>query len=544
MKESSPERLETLLDRYFDGEIDAESRRQLDAALAGSPEARARFWERARLEDSLEVLGRQRRGEAVTPIPGPPRRRWLAACGWAAAAAILLAWLAQTRFRDAGPAAVPALAEAGRKEEETISRQGYPVALLSRLVGVSSAERYLAGQTLAAGEEVAFEAGLMEIVLYSGATVAIEGPARFVPRGDLEIEVFEGSVQADVPESAIGFRMLLPDGVVTDFGTSFDLKVEKDRTSRVQVLDGEIELSSSGSDRPAKRMFQGDAMGRSDSGELEALDFLPLQVVDSLETRVGERTRSQLERWAATCEEVAADADLVVHFSLAPEEKGKRVVMNRAVKRETPRSGTVISADWSEGRWPGKPALSFRRPADRLRVDIPGEFPAATFVAWVRIDGLPRQYNGLFFSEYGVEGEVHWQFSSDGRYLFGVRPKGVEGIVRFHRAFSKPVISPWEFGSWRMLATTYDATNREVVHFVDAGKVSRTELAESVPLRFGRATLGNFFDPLAEKHSEDPQLVEGWSFRNWTGALDEFMLFSRVLSDGELDGLFQAGRTD
>ena len=41
----------------------------------------------------------------------------------------------------------------------------------------------------------------------------------------------------------------------------------------------------------------------------------------------------------------------------------------------------------TEGRWAGKPAFHFRNVADRIRVEVPGEFSSLTLAAWIR-DGL------------------------------------------------------------------------------------------------------------------------------------------------------------
>jgi hypothetical protein len=35
-----------------------------------------------------------------------------------------------------------------------------------------------------------------------------------------------------------------------------------------------------------------------------------------------------------------------------------------------------------------------------------------------------------------------------------------------------------------------------------------------------------------------------WGFRNWTGAIDEFILYSRVLGSEELRDLYEAGSVE
>jgi hypothetical protein len=65
-----------------------------------------------------------------------------------------------------------------------------------------------------------------------------------------------------------------------------------------------------------------------------------------------------------------------------------------------------------------------------------------------------------------------------------------------------------------------------------------------VPLRFGLSTLGNFFDPTPKEHADAPGLGEAWSFRNWSGAIDEFLLYSRTLDGQEIGRLHEAGRAN
>lgn len=545
------DRLEQLLDAWFSGDETGNDAEQLERLLRASEENRRRFWERARLEQDLESWAGQDAGKVAT-LPGTeeavkPSRRWPMYAGWAAAAALMMAWGLSGSRPGGGetPSARVERKSAGEVElpspVDVTSPRGYPVAYLSRLVGVESENRYLGGQAIGAGDEIRLEKGLMELVFFSGARLAVEGPARFVPRSDLEIEFFEGGAEADVPESAVGFRLVLPDGVITDFGTSFDVRVVEGVTSRLQVIEGEIEIEPSASRQPSRRMFAGDALGFSAAGSYQTMDFEPLAVGDSLDRLAEREDRVRMARWLEHGQELAGDPALVTHFQMLPQERGALQVENRVQGEGRPKAGSIISASWSEGRWNGKPALSFRRPADRVRVEIPGEFPRATLVAWARVDGLPRAYNGLFYSEYNIDGEVHWQLSPEGGYFFGVRPPGSDPVSRFHRAESDRVISSWAFGSWRMFATTYDSTAREVVHYIDGREVSRTTLPESVPLRFGRSTLGNFFDPYAEQHARHSDLADEWSFRNWTGAIDEFMLFSRVLDPEELARLYQVG---
>ncbi|MES2439126.1 MAG: LamG-like jellyroll fold domain-containing protein [Verrucomicrobiota bacterium] len=541
--------LEKLLDAYFEGTLDATSHEDLDRLITSSGAAREKFWERADIEGSLETWAARSRGESMAMPTPPPRlsaawkRHLPAISGWAAAAALLVAWLLQTH---PSQKSLPHVAgDAGRLPPPVVAvTNDTPVAYLSRVNGLAADNHMRPGQSLVAGREVTIREGLLELDFYSGARVSIQGPARFVPDSDMRLTVAEGTVQVDVPDSAKGFKLVLPDGTVTDFGTSFGVVVTQEKTSRLQVSRGEVELAGTRDGGAAKRIFQGQAFSLAETNGSRPIAYHPMAVKTSLETNSAADDQRRAEGWNELCAELATDPSLLVHFRFLADEEGSREILNRAAAADTPRTGTVIAAEWSRGRWEGKPALAFHNPADRVRVDIPGEYPQATFLAWVKVDSLPRRYNGLFLSEFGIPGETHWQVSPDGRFWFGVRPKEERDDWSFHRAFSEPVIFPADFGTWRLLATSYDAGTREVIHYVDGTEVHRSVIEDSVPLRFGRATLGNFFDPAPSEHVKQPGLGEEWSFRNWSGAIDEFLLFSRVLDKSEIARVHEAGRVN
>jgi ferric-dicitrate binding protein FerR (iron transport regulator) len=541
--------LESLLDAYFEGKLDAAAQEDLNRIITSSSQAREQFWERAGIEGSLESWAARTRGESMavpataTLPPATWRRHLPAISGWAVAAALALAWLLQSGPRPESPPANAGPAQASRP----IAREAaddMPVAYLSRVSGLGGDSVLLQGYSLAAGREVAIGEGLLELDFFSGARVSIKGPARILPESDMRLVVREGLVQVDVPDSAKGFVLTLPDGTVTDFGTSFEVEVRNGKTSRLQVSRGEVELAGTKDNSAAKRIFRGEALTLTDSGGSRPISFSPLALKNSIAESIAKDDALRAEKWEKICGELAVDPSVLVHFRFLPDEEGSREILNRATGPNVPRTGTVIAAEWSRGRWEGKAALSFHGLADRVRVDIPGEYPQATFFAWVKVNDLPRRYNGLFLSESGIPGEVHWQFSEDGRFKFGVRPKEFRPDWSFHRAFSEPVLNPSGFGTWRLLATTYDANLREVIHFVDGQEVARASIEDTVPLRFGRATLGNFFDPAPAEHANSPGLGENWSFRNWSGAIDEFLLFSRVLDAKEIGRLHEAGRPD
>ena len=101
--------------------------------------------------------------------------------------------------------------------------------------------------------------------------------------------------------------------------------------------------------------------------------------------------------------------------------------------------------------------------------------------------------------------------------------------------FSKPVFTADSLGRWHHLAATYDSQTGSVVQYFDGVEISREISALHQPGRditFGPCEIGNWGLPTA--NHEAP-------VRNLNGAIDEFALYSAVLSAEEVRGLFAAG---
>jgi hypothetical protein len=527
-------KIENLLDRYFASELDDESKTELESLLAESPEARERFWELASMESALEDWGESSNGVSFsfpTVSEEPKKSTWrrfgFSSLGWVAALVILTVIILQKE-----PATVATKAPAEKPAERA-------VAYLSKVSGVASERHLPLGKALAVGHEISIKEGILQIDFYSGARVTIKGPARFVPESDMRIAVHEGAVQVNVADSAKGFVLALPDGIMTDLGTSFDVVVQEAKPTLLQVTQGEVILSERSGSPADKNIVEGQSFELSEKGEPQSVAYQPIDLDSELSVLGDEAYTRQHALWEETCAKLAADPSVVVHFRLLAEEMNSRVIVNRASGENAPQTGTIISAQWTEGRWKGKPALAFHKRTDRVRVDVHGEYKQASIAAWVRIDDLPNRYNGLFYSEQGTEGETHWQFSPEGHSWFNVRPPWKESDWNFREANSEPVISSSDYGTWKLLSLTYDSETLEVIHYVDGNVVGRTAIDTSIPLRFKRATLGNFFDADPDLHANVDGLGESWSYRNWSGAIDEFLLFSRVLDEKEMKSLYK-----
>lgn len=198
------------------------------------------------------------------------------------------------------------------------------------------------------------------------------------------------------------------------------------------------------------------------------------------------------------------------------------------------------------GRWPGhKSALEFHRPGSRVRVNIPGEFPAFTFMCWVRIDSLDRQFNALFMGDGYESGEPHWQVREDGQMMLSVmvddqRPDPrVKDSKGHHRVYFSP--SMWDLsmsGQWLHLTSVYDPGNRQVSHYINGENISRQEITDDYfigNLKIGNAEIGNWGEPFRE----DPT----FAIRNLNGRMDELAIFGEALDAKEIARLYESSRS-
>ena len=181
-------------------------------------------------------------------------------------------------------------------------------------------------------------------------------------------------------------------------------------------------------------------------------------------------------------------------------------------------------AQWTQGRWPGKGALEFKRISDRVRIRVPGDHSALTLSAWVRIEGFERWLSSLILADGWEPGEVHWQISDKGEMILGVSG--------WANAFSPPVIQPSDLGRWLHLAVTVDTAAGQIVHYVDGEPVmEKTDIkATKIPLRIGDAEIGNW-----------QSQGRGNAIRSLNGRIDEFGIFARAFTAGEIRALHAAG---
>lgn len=63
---------------------------------------------------------------------------------------------------------------------------------------------------------------MVQLELFSGVSLVVEGDATFTVISPMEVAVARGKVRARVPEPAHGFRIRTDEGEVEDLGTRSD----------------------------------------------------------------------------------------------------------------------------------------------------------------------------------------------------------------------------------------------------------------------------------------------------------------------------------
>jgi hypothetical protein len=107
-----------------------------------------------------------------------------------------------------------------------------------------------AGEELHRGQQLQLVSGLVEVAFDSGAVVTLEGPASLQLTSAWEAVLHRGTLKAQVPKEAIGFRVSNPAVEVVDLGTEFSMVADDTGATEVFVLKGSVETRAGDESQP------------------------------------------------------------------------------------------------------------------------------------------------------------------------------------------------------------------------------------------------------------------------------------------------------
>jgi hypothetical protein len=528
--------LRTLLDALCEETITDEQVRRLEELVLNHPEAEAYYVQA--MSQHADLVSHF----AALPVPAEHALRARAAGGkrsarrttlrlWVGlglaglAAALLLALLPWHRPADVSPKRGPA--------PEAIDNT---VAVLLQAAGAQWEQTGLPvrpGAALPPGW-LRLKSGLAQIEFYNGATVLLEGPAELQLISRTQAFCARGKLRAVVPPQAHGFSIGSPKLDLVDRGTEFGMEVGAGGQTEVHVFQGKVELydPAAGGKEPRHELTTGQGVRVDGPGEARPIQPNPaaFQTAQELAVRSQAETKRRQAAWLEASQALRRDPSLLVYYTFEPEPPGGRTLPDLAHGRKEPRDGAIVGCSWVEGRWPGKRALEFKRVSDRVRLNVPGEFDSLTFLAWVRVDGLPNLNDSLFMTDGWEPGAPHWQLRDDGTLILGVQNLDKKRGAHYH---AREAITQALLGQWIQLAVVYDRAAGQVSHYVDGQQVSREFVQFDTALKIGNAELGNW--NIASHRNATP-------VRFFSGRMDEFVLFGRALTEQEIGRLYEQGR--
>jgi len=507
--------LESLIHAAIDGEITPEQHAQLEALLRSDWQARRLYLELVDQHARLLQQPAVNTGRLQTATPKRQPRRWWPSLTAAAIACTFIFW--------------------PRHQAETEATSN-GVAMLSQTMGAKFTNTLRSGDTLKPGT-IQLTQGLAQIEFFSGATALIEGAAEIEILSAWEARCLSGRVRVHVPPAAKGFLMHAPGMKLEDLGTEFALNV-KDNTSAVHVFEGEVIAHTDA--QTAASLKQGMSLSSAKTTSPSPQDFLSINELHGL---VQKRDAQRFDEWQQWSLETRKDPRLIAYYTFKhwEDDRWDRLVNNFTEPRRPSRAGGAVGASWTQGRWQKKEALEFKRPGDRVRLNLDGTYHALTLACWVKVDSVDKKYNSLLLTDGYDNGEPHWQIYEDGSLMFSImyRPADAAKSAKYNQMYySRPVFTADSLGRWHHLAVTYDSTSGEVAQYFDGQEVSRETSKLHQPGReivFGPCEIGNWGLP-----------TQGHQFpiRNLNGAIDEFAIYSAVLSSTEIQSIYQHGKPE
>ena len=415
-------------------------------------------------------------------------------------------------------------------ESELLSNDG-TLAVLTKAVGIKwsnqTGYRPSLGSTLDSSH-LQIDEGLAQVEFLQGSTVILEGPVNFELLDDNEGALVLGKLRATVPKVARGFTVHLPKGKLGDLGTEFGLNVYEGGSTEIFVYRGKIRYQGENESKEEviREVSGGEALfvdpyGYANWVEMPSEAFIGTA---DLAFRSKEDSQSRYASWVQLSDEISQGANAALYYSFDNHSSWDRVLKNRTTPGAAALDGAIIGCKWTEGRWPGKAALAFKRKNDRVRLDLVERLHAFTLSAWLKLDGVQDKISPIFCSENSLSGSASWYINPKGQLVLEVIANGRKTLYQSATAFRTERI-----GKWAHIATVYDLEKKKVSHFINGRPFSHEKTKLDATISFANASLGY----LSRKKPNGRTSLQG--------SLDEFAIFKVPLPESEIRRLYEIG---
>lgn len=499
------ERLEDLIERHLNDELNTEEKSELAEALDSNPAARKMLVNQSEFNSAVtSVLNSETDIDVdIPPLEFPQTNPIKSILPWliAAAACVMLIFNLSSE-----------------KPKDEIVNKADEEPLTAMLVNEANA-KFANGRSI---DDVKFAPGSYELTegavhlrFSSGADLVVEAPAELKILDAMNTKLISGKVRAMVPPPAQGFTVSAYDVTYEDIGTEFGLIVDgKSSSSELHVFDGQVNVKDPKTDKLLKKVFKGQAVSyeegqKSTDMELQPEEFLTIG-------KIG------FKRWEKQISQLAQDPSVIACYPFINEESS--ILKNTAGERRV-TDGVISGARWVSGRWPGKKALLFDRKNDFVELDIPLQLDEMSISMWLKIDRKDTLLSPLFNSNKWDQGDIHLQLYRFQQPHFDVYGTAVGPQQK--RLLDKPV----SYSDWVHIVLVLSSKDSFGKIYVNGKEAVDGKFPKDAIVKPGKCRIGNWV-PIPGYEPE----------RRFNGRIDEVVIWKKILSKKEVSSLVENGR--
>lgn len=517
MSHSSNQQIHEAIERYFldPNSLTRQEQADLIDALREDTEARARFRRAAHIDAQLRY---ESSGEEPPVVPPPhrspvssPLSRWTFAI---AATLLIAASVAYWNWPQAKP--IDSDPIAGPMPEEIAPGVTPATSTAIAMLDVGHNQHFAEGLGPAGNEffpgDYHLTEGAVTLDFQNGVAVSVESPAKFSIIDGMHMELQTGRARAIVPETGHGFVIATPTMEVEDLGTEFGVFVDEQQNQELHVFAGEVRLKQP--NQASELLTENSALAWN--AESQRRSISPDDRAFATSTSIGYR------RWLDHSRMLRSDPSALFYFDFETDSRDSTQVVNLAESTVVP-DGFLNGGIWATGRWPEKGALLFENRGDRIELDIPGTYHQVTIMGWVQMNRFDYALQSLFNTINYDPGEHHWNLQRNGAYRIGVNSEYNHTAPKSIPQFQ-----------WTHVAAQLDSVAKESVYYMNGEEIARYNWSTGRAIRYGPSSIGAY--GYTNRHGKI--VFE----RELRGRIDEFGLFSRILSASEIREAYEAGR--